>query len=152
MELIQMYVDIDTLQIYQIDIKADILSMLNVTSFDKYKIKNAIINANKKYSSNEKINTKSKYDIWAFQNDFPICDDLEDLGFNDFRWLFSMDLGDYLSWGELKKLCKKYQSDNPKLSPAKIYDLMIGDNVKVAVEPEEIYKKKFVNLNELFNN
>ena len=152
LELIQMYVDIDTLQIYQIDIKTDIMNMLNVKSFDKYKIKNALLHANKKYSPNEKINTKSKYDIWAFQNDFPICDDLEDLGFDDFKWLFSMDLDDYLSWVELKKLCKKYQMDNPKLSPAKIYDLMIRDDVKVPVEPEEIYKNKFVNLNELFNN
>ena len=131
LELISMYIDIDTLQIYQIDIGADILSLLNVKEFDKYKIKNALIFANKKYSPNEKINTKSKYDIWAFQNDFPICDDLEDFGFNDFKWLFSMDLNDYLSWIELKKLCKQYQLTNPKLSPAKIYDLMIGDNVKV---------------------
>ena len=53
---------------------------------------------------------------------------------------------------ELKKLCKQYQMTNPILSPAKIYDLMIRDNAKVPIEPEEIYKKKFVNLNELFNN
>jgi superfamily II DNA or RNA helicase len=131
LELIQMYVDVETLRIYQIDINTDILAMLNVKEYDKYKIKNAIINANKKYSPNEKINTKSKYDIWAFQNDFPICDDLEDFGFNDFKWLFSMDLNDYLSWIELKKLCKQYQLTNPKLSPAKIYDLMIVNNVKV---------------------
>ena len=150
LELIQMYVDIDTLQIYQIDIKTDIMNMLNVKSFDKYKIKNALIHANKKYSPNQKINTKSKYDIWAFQNDFPICDDLEDLGFSDFKWLFSMDLDDYLSWMDLKKLCKQYQLDNPKLSPAKIYDLMIKDNVKVPIEPEEIYKNKFTNIGDLF--
>ena len=147
-----MYIDIDTLNIYQIDIKTDILNVLNVKEFDKYEIKNALVKANKKYSPNEKINTKSKYDIWAFQNNFPICDDLEDFGFNDFKWLFSMDLNDYLSWIELKKLCKQYQMTNPILSLAKNYDLMIRDNAKVPIEPEEIYKKKFVNLNELFNN
>ena len=145
-----MYVDIDTLKIYQIDIKTDILNVLNVKDFDKYEIKNALVKANKKYSPNEKINTKSKYDIWAFQNNFPICDDLEDFGFNDFKWLFSMDLNDYLSWIELKKLCKQYQMTNPILSPAKIYDLMIGDNVKVPIEPEEIYKNKFTNIGDLF--
>ena len=42
-----------------------------------------------------------------------------------------MNLDDYLSWIELKKLCKQYQLDNPTLSPAKIYNLMVKDNIKV---------------------
>lgn len=74
---------------------------------------------NSKRNNGDKINTKSKYDIWASKYDFPTSDELFESGFNDFTKLFGLDLGEYLSWGELKKLCKKYQNKYPDKRPRK---------------------------------
>ena len=134
-ELVTMFVDIQTLNFYQIDIKADILANNSTTDFDKYKIKNALVRTNKKKSIQDQINTKSKYNEWAILNDFPVSDELEEFGFNDFKWLFSMDSNDFVSWSELKKLSKQFQQANMGLglglSLAKIYDAMIRENPRV---------------------
>ncbi len=150
-ELIHMYVNIDTLKIYEIDIKKDIIDALTNKSFDKYQIRNALRRENQKRSEKDKINIKSKYDIWAIQNDFPICDELEEYGFSDYKFLFDLNEDKYLSWSDLKKLCKEYQNKHGDLKISEIYNKMIEENQNVPIEPEEIYKKNFTNLNDLFN-
>jgi superfamily II DNA or RNA helicase len=150
-ELIQQYVDISTLNTYSIDIEKDIIASINNKEFDKYKIRNALRKENNKREEKDKIKTKSNYDIWAIENDFPICDELEEAGFNDFKFLFDLDEKEFLSWNELKKLCKVYQNKYPELKTDEIYDKMAKKNKNVPIEPEEIYKKKFTNLNDLFS-
>ncbi len=150
-ELIQQYVDISTLKTYSIDIEKDIIASINNKEFDKYKIRNALRKENNKREEKDKIKTKSNYDIWAVENDFPICDELEEYGFNDYKFLFDLDEKEFLTWSELKKLCKVYQNKYPELKTDEIYDKMAKKNKNVPIEPEEIYKKKFTNLNDLFS-
>ena len=96
--------------------------------FDKYQIRNALIAANKKLDDSNKINTKSKYDVWASHMDFMICDELEENGFCDWKFLFNMKDADFLSWIELKKLCKQYQNDNAGMKLSLLYSKMIKEN------------------------
>lgn len=149
-ELISMYFDIDKLKIYEIDLQKDILDKLNFKDFDKYKIRNALISENKNNTGDDIINVKSKYDEWAFENNFPTIDELDDLGFNDLKWLFNIKEDDYLSWIELKKVCKKYQNKYPDLDYVELYN-KISKKYNIPFEPEEIYKSKFNNFNDLFN-
>ena len=127
-ELINLYVDIKTLEYYEIDVEKDIIKSYEEKEFDKYKIKRALKIENKSREKNDKIKTKSEYDKWALDNDFPICDELEEKGFDDFKWLFDMKDDDYLSWKELKRVCKEYQINNPNINQYKIYDLIIDED------------------------
>ncbi len=81
--------------------------------------------------NNKKINTKSLYNEWAILNNFPISDELEEKGFNDFKWLFDIKDTDYLSWNELKKVCKEYQEKYSETIPNKIYELMLKENINI---------------------
>lgn len=109
--IIDLYVDIDTIKTFQIDIEHDIIKAYSNRTSDITKISNAVKVENSKRLSDNKIDTKSKYDIWATNYDFPTSDELIESGFNDFTKLFGLDVGEYLSWGELKKLCAKYQKN-----------------------------------------
>ena len=149
-EIIDLYVDIDTIQMFQIDIQADIINSYTSRTNDITKIKNALKIENTKRNGEDKINTKSKYDAWAIQYGFPISDELIESGFNDFTKLFGLDTGDYLTWIELKKLCKEYQNKYSNLRPIEIYRIMREDKKNIPDEPEEIYKNKFTCLNDLF--
>lgn len=121
-EIITTYFDVKQLKLYNIDLEKDILDKLNFKDFDKYKIKQALKRYNDSLEEKDKIKTKSQYDVWAFDNDFPTIDELEDLGFNDLKWLFDIKDEDYLSWIELKKVCKKYQNKYPDLGYVELYN------------------------------
>jgi superfamily II DNA or RNA helicase len=125
-ELIEMYTDAEVLSMYEIDIEKDIISMMKTMEFDKFKIKHALKLSNSKQS--EQINTRSAYDSWALDNNYPLCDELEEKGFNDFKWLFNMKAGDYLTWKDLKKLCIKYQNKYPEMLASKLYCKMVDEN------------------------
>jgi superfamily II DNA or RNA helicase len=149
-EIIEKYVDIKTLEFYEIDIEKDIIKAMENKEFDKYKIKHALIQENKKRDN--KINTKSQYDEWALEMNYPICDELEEKGFSDFKWLFNMKSDDYLKWGELKKVCKEYQKNYQNKKPHELYKIMLTNENNVPFEPEHFYEKQFTNLNDLFYN
>jgi hypothetical protein len=148
-ELINLYVDADIIAFNEIDIEKDIIDSYEQKEFDKYKIKQALILENKK--NKNKINTKSMYDEWAILNNYPICDELEEYGFNNFMWLFNMKEDEYLSFTELKKLCKSYQGNHINKTPAEIYQELINEGHCMPQEPEHFYGKKFSNFNDLFN-
>ncbi len=124
-KLIELYIDKDLLKLYEIDIQKDIIDAYKTLEFDKYKIKNALKLYNSKQET--KINTKSLYDSWALIYGYPISDELEEKGFSDYTWLFDMKTKDYLSWNELKKLCKDYQGEYNELMPNKIYEIMLKE-------------------------
>lgn len=146
--LFHKFFDVETLNFYNIDLEKDIIDNLKYKTFDKHKIKNLLIVEN---NNNNIINTKSKYDAWAFNNNFPSCDELIELKFNDFKWLFNIKDNDFLSWKELKKLCKKYQSENSDIKSSDLYEIIIKENHNVPPEPDEFYKNKFTSFNDLFN-
>ena len=146
--LFHKFFDVETLNFYNIDLEKDIIDNLKYKTFDKHKIKNLLIVENNK---NNIINTKSKYDAWAFNNNFPSCDELIELKFNDFKWLFNIKDNDFLSWKELKKLCKKYQIENPDIKSSYLYEIIIKTYSNVPPEPDEFYKNKFTSFNDLFN-
>lgn len=150
-EIIDMYVDIDTIKLFQIDIDKEIIQAYSNRTSDIVKITNAlkIENSNRIKNNLDKIDTKSKYDVWALTHDFPSSDDLIESGFNDFTKLFNLDVGKYLSWAELKKISKEYQLKYPDLKPSEIYKIMLGDK-NIPDEPEEFYKNKFTCFNDLF--
>lgn len=149
-EIIDLYVDIDTISTFQIDIERDIIQAYSNRTSDITKITNALKIENSKRNKEDKIDTKSKYDIWASKYDFPTSDELFESGFNDFTKLFGLDIGEYLSWGDLKKLSKKYQNKYPDKRPIELYKFMKNENKNIPHEPEEIYKNKFTNINDLF--
>ncbi len=151
-EIIEKYVDISTLEYYEIDIEKDIIKAMENKEFDKYKIRHALVQENNKRGEKDKINTKSIYDIWALEMNYPICDELEEKGFSDFKWLFSMKTDDYLKWSELKKICKEYQSDNPDIKVHELYKIILEKENNIPIEPENYYKKQFTNFNDLFYN
>ncbi len=148
-KLINTYVDMDVLKIYEIDIEKDIIDSFKVKEFDKYKIKNALKIENIK-RKDDKINVKSLYDEWAINNNYPICDELEEYGFNDFKWLFDMKEDNYLRWSELKNLCKKYQTENTNMTITELYSKICREHNNVPIEPEHFYERQFTNLNDLF--
>jgi superfamily II DNA or RNA helicase len=147
-ETISMYFDINQLKFYNIDLEKDILDKLNFKEFDKHKIKHALKIHNQNLKEEEQIKTKSKYDEWAFENDFPTIDELEDLGFNDLKWLFNIKEDDYLSWKEFKKIFKIYKDKNPDICYVKLYDIILKEH-NVPIEPEEFYKNKFTSFNDI---
>lgn len=149
-EIIDLYVDIDTINTFQIDIQSDIINSYTNSNSDITKISNALKLYNSKSEPNKLIDTKSKYDVWAIKYGYPSCDELIESGFNDFTKLFNLDSQNYLSWIELKKLCKEYQNKYSNLRPIEIYNIMKKDNVNIPDEPEEIYKNKFTCFNNLF--
>jgi hypothetical protein len=148
--IIDLYVDIDTIRTFQIDIEQDIIKAYSNRTSDITKISNALRVENSKKTNGDKIDTKSKYDIWAGRYDFPTSDELIESGFNDFTKLFGLDVGEYLSWGELKKLCAKYQNKYTSEKPIDIYRIMKNENKGMPDEPEEFYKSKFTSFNDLF--
>jgi hypothetical protein len=148
--ILDLYVDIDTINTFQIDIQSDIINSYTNSNSDITKISNALKIENSKRNYDNKIDTKSKYDVWAIQYGYPSCDELIESGFNDFTKLFNLDSQKYLSWSELKKLCKEYQNKYSDLRPIEIYNIMKKDNKNLIDEPEEIYKNKFTCFNDLF--
>lgn len=130
-EIIDLYVDIDTISTFQIDIERDIIQAYSNRTSDITKITNALRVENSKRNEGDKIDTKSKYDNWASKYDFPTSDELIESGFNDFTKLFGLDLDKYLSWGELKKLSKKYQNKYPSKRPIELYLMMKNENKNV---------------------
>ena len=147
--LLELYIDKDTLAMYEIDIEKDVINAMKTMEFDKYKIKHALKLYNSKQT--DKINTKSAYDSWALIYDFLLSDELEEKGFVDFKWLFDMKDENYLTWNELKKLCEEYKNKYSNMSLPKLYNLMTIENQMIPIEPEHYYGKKFNNLNDLFN-
>lgn len=125
-ELIEMYTDAEVLSMYEIDIEKDVISMMKTMEFDKFKIKHALKLYNSKQS--EKINTRTTYDSWALNNNYPMCDELEEKGFDDFKWLFDMNVNDYLAWKDLKIICIKYQNKYPEMLASKLYSMMANEN------------------------
>jgi hypothetical protein len=136
--ILDLYVDIDTINTFQIDIQSDIINYYTNSNSDITKISNALKLYNSKSEPNKLIDTKSKYDVWAIQYGYPSCDELIESGFNDFTKLFNLDSQKYLSWTELKKLCKEYQNKYSNLRPIEIYNIMKKENFKISDEPEEI--------------
>lgn len=128
-EIIDLYVDIDTIKTFQIDIDKDIIQAYSNRTSDITKIINALKIENSKRNSSDKIDTKSKYDIWAIKYDYPICDELIESGFNDFAKLFNLDTDKYLSWNELKKICKEYQNKYPSKRPIELYEIIKNENI-----------------------
>jgi superfamily II DNA or RNA helicase len=151
-KIIELYVDIDTLKTYDIDIQADIINSIKHLDRDRFVIKAVL----KKYNESRPnpINTRSSYNNWAILNNFPIADELEAKEKIDFNWLFSLTPDDYLSFNELKKLAKEYKSDCKKagnnLSSAQMYSLMRQKNTLVPAEPERFYGKLYNNVSDLF--
>jgi superfamily II DNA or RNA helicase len=151
-EIINNYVDIETLKTYEIDIEKDIIKEYQEKIIDKYKIRNAILTENKKRKEGEKINTKSMYNEWASENNHPISDELEELGFTDFKWLFGMKTDDYLGWVDLKKLCKEYQNKFPDENTNNLFELLQKDinmNVPPKTMLHQIYKE-YKSMKDLF--
>ncbi len=75
---------------------------------------------------------------------------MEEYGFTDFKFLFDLAESDYLSWNELKKLCKEYQNKHSDIiSPAKIYKKMIED--KYDIPPIEMLGQLYDEYNSLKN-
>ena len=151
-ELINLYVDADIIAFNEIDIEKDIIDSYEQKEFDKHKIKQALILENKRRTKNNKINTKSLYDEWALLNNYPICDELEEYGFNNFVWLFNMKENDYLNWTELKKLCKSCQENHINKNPAEIYQILIdeGHCIPSISMLNQIYKD-YKSIRSLFN-
>jgi superfamily II DNA or RNA helicase len=108
--LVNQYTDIKSLDIGNFDIESEILKIFNTKEYDTGKIHREIIRENKKRNGVNVIDRKCRYDEWALNNGYPICDELEEIGFKKFSWLFS--LGEYLEWNELKKLCVEYGEEN----------------------------------------
>ena len=151
-EIMENYIDIEILEMYEIDIEKDIIKAIENKEFDKYKIKHSLILENKKKNIKDKINTKSQYDEWALEMDYPICDELEEKGFSDFKWLFNMKTDEYEKWGTLKKICKEWQNKYQNKKPYELYQIMINNGINIPIEPEHFYEKQFTNLNDLFYN
>jgi hypothetical protein len=151
-ELINLYVDADIIAFNEIDIEKDIIDSYEQKEFDKHKIKQALILENKRRTKNNKINTKPLYDDWALLNNYPTCDELEEYGFNNFIWLFNMKENDYLSWPELKKLCKSCQENNIDKNPAEIFQILIdeGHCIPSINMLHQIYKD-YKSIRSLFN-
>lgn len=150
--IIDLYVDIDTISTFQIDIEQDIIKAYSNRTSDITKISNALRVENSKRTNDDKIDTKSKYDIWATNYDFPTSDELIESGFNDFTKLFGLDVGEYLSWGELKKLCARYQNKYSSEKPSDIYRIMKSEN-KGVCEKEMLYEiyDEYSSLKDLFS-
>ena len=98
------------------------------------------------------INTKSQYDEWALEMNYPICNELEEKGFSDFKWLFNMKTEEYLKWGTLKNICKEWQNKYQNKKPYELYQIMLNNGINIPIEPEHFYEKQFTNLNDLFYN
>lgn len=151
-EILEKYVDINTLQYYEIDIEKDIIKAMENKEFDKYKIRHILIQENNKRDDKNKINTKSMYDLWATEMNYPICDELEEFGFNDFKWLFNMKSDEYLNWSELKKVCREYQMEYSDENPLCMYDLLLKED-KYNIPPKtmlyQIYKE-YKSMKDLF--
>jgi len=143
-KIVEMYIDKDLLEMHEIDIQKDIINSMKTMEFDKYKIKNAL----KLYNSkNDKINTKSAYDSWALIYDFPLSEELEEKGFNDFKWLFDIKDNDYLSWRDLKKLCKEYQNKYGDVVIRDLYSKIENDYEKIP--PISMLKQLYKDYNSL---
>lgn len=82
-------------------------------------------------NKNERINTKSAYDSWALIYDFPLSEELEEKGFNDFKWLFDIKDNDYLYWVLLKKLCKEYQNNYGDVVIRDLYSIIENEYEKI---------------------
>ena len=152
-EIIDMYVDIDTIKLFQIDIDKEIIQAYSNRTSDIVKITNALKIENSKLDKKNQIDTKSKYDVWALTHDFPSSDDLIESGFNDFTKLFNLDVGKYLSWAELKKISKEYQLKYPDLKPSEIYKIMLGDKKLNLVDSEMLHQiyEEYNSLRDLFS-
>ena len=147
-----MYVDIDMIKTFNIDIEREIIQAYTNRTSDIIRIINMIRVENAKRTENDKIDTKSKYDLWAIKFDLPTCDELMESGFDDFAKLFSLDIKTYLSWTELKKLCKEYQAKYTDARPIEIYHIMKNENKKM-VEIKmlaQIYEE-YNSMRDLFN-
>ena len=153
-KILEDYIDIDTLKMYSIDIDKDINISFNTDEFNKIKIKNEIkCENNQRLKKGIKIiNTKSKYDEWAILKDYPLSDILEENGFNNFKWLFSMDDTYYFNYSELVQICKKYKEkyETEHLSPVKLYSILQKENDKIPEDPEIYYNIHFKSYNDLF--
>jgi len=159
-EILNKYIDANILKIHHIDLKADIINAILNKRNDKNEIRLAIIkeNKNRQQEGKQVINTKYVYDEWAELNGYPICDELEEMGINDFKWLFGMNDSDYVSWSELVRISHEYWKKYGKKFVTYIGDLykkmMIEQKkrgINIPYEPEIYYEKNFVSFMDLFN-
>ena len=150
----------NVLKIHHIDLKSDIINTILNKRNDKNEIRLAIMkeNKNRQQEGKQIIDTKYVYDEWAELNGYPICDELEEMGINDFKWLFGMNDSDYISWSELVRISHEYWKKYGKKFVTYIGDLykkmMIEQKkrgINIPYEPEIYYEKNFVSFMDLFN-
>lgn len=152
-EIIYTSYNVEILKTYNIDIEKDIIAAFQQKD---YEIKNIIYalkreNQNRMKNKIAIINTKSEYDKWAKINNYPICDELEERGFNDFKLLFSMKDKDYLSFGELKALCIEYSNEYFDMKYEELYKIIKNENDRVPPFSmiAQLYKE-YNNIRDLF--
>jgi len=152
--IINNYVDANILEMYDIDIEKQILKSYQMKDFTTSNIRHALIKENKRREKegDNIIDTKASYDEWAVINNHPICDELEEKGFTDFKWLFDMKSDDYIGWNDLQKVSKDYVKKYPKLHPNELYNIMLKNKLKIPKNPELYYEKNFNSLTDLFYN
>jgi len=151
-DIINSYFDSDIIDKYEIDIKKELENFYKRRSKEFEDIVRAVKVENFKRESYgiELIKSKPVYNLWAKKNNYPDCDQLEDMGYDNLSKLFGIKSGDYLEWDELKKLCRKYQNKyGEKMSCAEIYSIMEQEREDVPLEPE-IYYDNFRNYRDLF--
>ncbi|ARF12629.1 superfamily II helicase, partial [Klosneuvirus KNV1] len=118
-------------------------------------IKNLIekVNIQRMVSKEKSIDTKELYDIFAKDKGIPTSDELDEYYNVEYKWLFSIDKKQYLSWTELSKCCKEFYEKNKGKYGCfgyEYYKQMIIEGLNAPNDPN-IYYKEFTNYDNLFN-
>lgn len=152
-KIINKYVSADILKTHNIDLKQDIISaVLNKRKNSLTEVKGELAHENnkRKIKGEEIINTTWLYDEWALDNNYPICDELEEENKKiDWKWFFGTKNNEYVTFAELKKICKENRSNNIK--PDELPELYKAIQQKyngIPPEPDKIYKNfdTYINL------
>jgi superfamily II DNA or RNA helicase len=107
-------------------------------------------NINRRNDDEYIIDNIEDYNLFAEQNDLQKYCDIIKVNENVTpQWLFSIDTSEYVSWHELKKMCKKFNCVGN--NPTKWYNDMRCANDGIPKDPSIIYLKDFTNYDDLFD-
>lgn len=152
-EIINKYVSADILKTHNIDLKQDIINaILNKRKNSLTEIKGELAHENnkRKIKGEGVINTTWLYDKWALDNDYPICDELEEENKKiDWKWFFGIKNNEYVTFAELKKICGENRPNNIKPDELpELYKAIQRKYSGIPSEPDKIYKNfdTYINL------